>query len=225
MNRKKLTLISTTSAFVLIAAAAITAENAVSSKIEIRVKEKLPSASGISASIPFRDLPNNIKSDSIKTINIEIDEYTLKGSDRKTSLAISVRDISKSQPNQIGFLEITSTVPITQLLAESGFNDAEIIDDALQISVGAGGVGKALLVPEYANGQIYFQIKSVSVMGSPIPASSLPADIQEQIKSRTAKDLTVPAGLKVKSVSISAKGLSVSFQGKNINLDNLALSL
>ena len=225
MNRKKLTLISTTSVFVLIAAAAITAENAVSSKIEIRVKEKLPSASGISASIPFRDLPNNIKSDSIKTINIEIDEYTLKGSDRKTSLAISVRDISKSQPTQIGSLEITSTVPITQLLAESGFNDAEIIDDALQISVGAGGVGKALLVPEYANGQIYFQIKSVSVMGSPIPASSLPADIQEQIKSRTAKDLTVPAGLKVKSVSISAKGLSVSFQGKNITLDNLALSL
>ncbi len=225
MNRKKLTLISTTSVFVLIAAAAITAENAVSSKIEIRVKEKLPSASGISASIPFRDLPNNIKSDSIKTINIEIDEYTLKGSDRKTSLTISAKDISKSQPTQIGSLEITSTVPIARLLAESGFNDAEIIDDALQISVGAGGVGKALLVPEYLNGQIYFQIKSVSVMGGPIPTSSLPADIQEQIKSRTAKNLTIPTGLKVKSVTISAEGLSVSFQGKNINLDNLALSL
>ena len=225
MNRKKLTLIATTSVSLLLGATAIAAENAISSKIEIRVKEKLPSASGISASIPFIDIPSNIKSDSIKTINIDIDEYRLKGSDRKTSLAISVRDISKSQPTQIGSLEITSTVPITQLLAASGFNDAEIIDDALQISVGAGGVGKALLVPEYANGQIYFQIKSVSVMGSPIPASSLPADIQEQIKSRTAKDLTVPAGLKVKSVSISAKGLSVSFQGKNITLDNLALSL
>jgi uncharacterized alkaline shock family protein YloU len=53
----------------------------------------------------------------------------------------------------------------------------------------------------------------------------LPADIQEQIKSRTAKNLTIPTGLKVKSVTISAEGLSVSFQGKNINLDNLALSL
>ena len=225
MNRKKLTLISTTSAFILIAAAAIGAENAVSSKIEYRVGQQLPSASGISASVPLLDMPSILNSDSIKSVRINIDEYTLKGSDRKTSLTISAKDISKSQPTQIGSLEITSTVPITQLLAESGFNDAEIIDDALQISVGAGGVGKALLVPEYANGQIYFQIKSVSVMGSPIPASSLPADIQEQIKSRTAKDLTVPAGLKVKSVSISAKGLSVSFQGKNINLDNLALSL
>lgn len=225
MKRKKLTVIATTSVVALFCMAAIGAENAVSSNIEYRVGQQLPSASGISASVPLLDMPSILNSDSIKSVRINIDEYTLKGSDRKTSLTISAKDISKSQPTQIGSLEITSTVPITQLLAESGFNDAEIIDDALQISVGAGDVGKALLVPEYANGQIYFQIKSVSVMGSPIPASSLPADIQEQIKSRTAKDLTVPAGLKVKSVSISAKGLSISFQGKNINLDNLALSL
>ena len=225
MSRKSRVRIAITVSTLFVCGGVITVEKIVSSKIATRVEEQLPSASGISASIPFFDLPSNINSDSIKSVRINIDEYTLKGSDRKTSLTISAKDISKSQPTQIGSLEITSTVPITQLLAESGFNDAEIIDDALQISVGAGGVGKALLVPEYAKGQIYFQIKSVSVMGSPIPASSLPADIQEQIKSRTAKDLTVPAGLKVKSVSISAKGLSVSFQGKNINLDNLALSL
>ena len=223
MNRKKLTLISTTSAFVLIAAAAITAENAVSSKIEIRVKEKLPSASGISASIPFRDLPNNIKSDSIKTINIEIDEYTLKGSDRKTSLAISVRDISKSQPNQIGFLEITSTIPASTILSQMEFQDAEIIESALQISVGAGGLGKALLVPEYSNNEIYFQLKSVSVLGSPVPASSLPADIQEEIKSRSSRSITVPKGLKIIAVSLDSEGLSVKFQGRNLLLDNLTL--
>ena len=223
MNRKKLTLISTTSAFVLIAAAAITAENAVSSKIEIRVKEKLPSASGISASIPFRDLPNNIKSDSIKTINIEIDEYTLKGSDRKTSLAISVRDISKSQPNQFGFLEITSTIPASTILSQMEFQDAEIIESALQISVGAGGLGKALLVPEYSNNEIYFQLKSVSVLGSPVPASSLPADIQEEIKSRSSRSITVPKGLKIIAVSLDSEGLSVKFQGRNLLLDNLTL--
>jgi hypothetical protein len=95
----------------------------------------------------------------------------------------------------------------------------------LQISVGAGGAGKALLVPEYANGQIYFQIKSVSVMGTPIPASSLPTDIQDQIKSRTAKDFTVPQGLKVKSVSIGSKGLSINFEGNDIQLDELGSSL
>ena len=223
MNRKKLTLIATTSVSLLLSATAITAENAVSSKIEIRVKEKLPSASGISASIPFRDLPNNIKSDSIKTINIEIDEYTLKGSDRKTSLAISVRDISKSQPNQIGFLEITSTIPASTILSQMEFQDAEIIESALQISVGAGGLGKALLVPEYSNNEIYFQLKSVSVLGSPVPASSLPADIQEEIKSRSSRSITVPKGLKIIAVSLDSEGLSVKFQGRNLLLDNLTL--
>ena len=225
MNRKKLTLISTTSAFVLIAAAAITAENAVSSKIEIRVKEKLPSASGISASIPLFELPSDLRSDFIKSVKIKIADYTLKDSGTKTSLAISAKSISKSKPTQIGSLDITVTIPVSKLLEESGFNDAEIFDNALEISVGAGGVGKALLVPEYANGQIYFQIKSVSVMGSPIPASSLPTDIQDQIKSRSAKDFKVPQGLKVKSVSISSKGLSVNFQGNDIQLGNLASSL
>ena len=204
---------------------AITVEKIVSSKIATSVEEQLPSASGISASIPLFELPSDLRSDLIKSVKIKIADYTLKDSGTKTSLAISAKSISKSKPTQIGSLDITVTIPVSKLLEESGFNDAEIVDKALQISVGAGGVGKALLVPEYANGQIYFQIKSVSVMGSPIPASSLPADIQEQIKSRTAKDLTIPAGLKVKSVSISAKGLSISFQGKNINLDNLALSL
>ena len=223
MNRKKFTLISTTSASVLIAAAAITAENAVSSKIEYRVKQQLPSASGISASVPLLDMPSILNSDSIKSVRINIDEYTLKGSDRKTSLTISAKDISKSQPTQIGSLEITSTVPITQLLAESGFNDAEIIDDALQISVGAGGVGKALLVPEYSNNEIYFQLKSVSVLGSPVPASSLPADIQEEIKSRSSRSITVPNGLKIIAVSLDSEGLSVKFQGRNLLLDNLTL--
>ena len=225
MSRKSRVRIAITVSALFVCGGVITVEKIVSSKIATRVEEQLPSASGISASIPFFDLPSNINSDSIKTVEINIDEYMLKGSGTKTSLAISARNISKSQPTQIGSLDIRATIPVAKLLQESGFNDAEIVDSALQISVGAGGLGKALLVPKYSNSQIYFQLKSVSVMGSPIPASSLPADIQEQIKSRTAKDLIVPAGLKVKSVSISAKGLSVSFQGKNINLDNLALSL
>lgn len=225
MKRKKLTVIATTSVFALFCMAAIAAENAVSSKIEYRVKQQLPGASGISASVPLLDVPSILKSESIKSVEINIDEYTLKNSDKKSSLTIIAKSVSKSKPTQIGFLGITSTVPVSQLLAESGFNDAEIVDGALQISVGAGGLGKAIIVPKYSNNQVYFQIKSVSVMGSPIPASSLPTDIQEQIKSRSAKNLTVPTGLKVKSVSISTKGLSVNFQGKNINLDNLALSL
>ena len=225
MKRRKSAVIVATTVFVLLGTAALAAESAVSSKIESRVQQQLPSASGISASVPLTDLPSILNSDLIKEVKIDIADYTLKSSGRKSSLEISAKEISKSASTRIGSLDIKSTVAISQLLAESGFNDAEIVDNALQISVGAGGLGKALMVPQYSNNQIYFQIKSVSIMGSPIPASSLPADIQEQIKSRTVKDLKVPAGLKVKSVSIGPKGLSVSFQGTNINLRSLAISL
>ena len=225
MKRKKSAVIVATTVFVLLGTATLAAESAVSSKIESRVQQQLPSASGISASIPLTDLPSILNSDLIKTVKIDIANYTLKSSGRKSSLEISAKEISKSASTRIGSLDIKSTVDISQLLAESGFNDAEIVDNALQISVGAGGLGKALIVPKYSNKQIYFQIKSVSIMGSPIPTSSLPADIQEQIKSRTVKELRVPVGLKVKSVSIGPEGLSVSFQGQNINLKSLALSL
>jgi hypothetical protein len=225
MRRRSVARIAVAGIAVLLGGGAVTIEKVISSKIASRVEQQLPSASGISASIPLLDIPADLNSDLIKSVRINIDEYALKGSGTKSSLAISAKNISKSKPTQIGFLDITTTIPVFKLLEESGFNGAEIIDNALQISVGAGGLGKALLVPEYANGQIYFQIKSISVMGSPIPASSLPVDIQDQIKSRSAKDITVPQGLKVKSVSISSKGLSINFQGKDIQLDNLASSL
>ena len=225
MSRKSRARIAITVTALFICGGAITVEKIVSSKIVTRVEEQLPSASGISASIPLFELPGDLRSESIKSVQIKIADYTLKDSSTKTSLAISAKNISKSNPTQIGSLDITVTIPLTKLLEESGFNDAEIVNNALQISVGAGGVGKALLVPKYSNGQIYFQIKSVSVMGSPIPASSLPAEIQDQIKSRTVKDLAVPQGLTVKSVSMSSRGLSVNFQGNDIQLDSLSSSL
>ena len=225
MLRKSKARIAITVTALFICGGAITVEKLVSSKIVTRVEQQLPSASGISASIPLLELPSDLRSDSIKSVKIKITDYTLKSNGTKTSLTISAKNISKSKPTQIGSLDITATIPVARLLEESGFSNAEIVDNALQISVGAGGVGKALLVPEYADGQIYFQIKSVSVMGSPIPASSLPADIQDQIKSRSAKDFSAPQGLKVKSVSLSSKGLLVNFQGNDIQLDNLRASL
>jgi hypothetical protein len=210
---------------ILLGGGAISAEKVISSKIETRVKQQLPSASGIAASIPLLDIPSDLNSDVIKSVRINIDEYLLKGNGTKTSLAISAKNISKSKPTQIESLDITTTISVFKLLEDSGFNDAEIVDNALQISVGAGGLGKALLVPKYANNQIFFQVKSISFMGSPIPASSLPADIQDQIKSRSVRDLTVPQGLKVKSVFMTSKGLAVNFHGENIRLENLAASL
>ena len=209
----------------LLGGGAITTEKVISSKIKSRVEQQLPSASGVSASIPLLDIPSDLSSDEIKAVQINIEEYRLKGSGTKKSLAISAKNISKSKSTQIGSLDITTTIPVFKLLEDSGFNDAEIVDNALQISVGAGGLGKALLVPKYANNQIFLQVKSISFMGSTIPVSSLPADIQDQIKSRSVRDLTVPQGLKVKSVSMTSKGLAVNFHGENIRLENLAASL
>lgn len=223
MKSKNLIFIATTSILALLAAATFATDKTVSSKIEVKVKEKFPSASGISASIPLLDLPGNLTSDSIKAVNIKIDEYKPRGSNTKASLEIDAREIKKSGPMQVGSLDITSTIPAATLVEQSTFEGTEIIDNTLQISVGAGGLGKAQLVPTFANNQIYFQLKSISIMGTPIPAESLPADIQDQIKRRSIKSLMVPKGLEVTGVSLSAEGLSVTLRGTNIELSNLNL--
>jgi hypothetical protein len=86
-------------------------------------------------------------------------------------------------------------------------------------------MGTAILIPKYSNSQLYFELQSVSILGNEIPASSLPADLQNQIKSRSQRILTPPKGLKVKSVSLSSKGLSVKMSGNNIQLGNLGSGL
>ena len=95
----------------------------------------------------------------------------------------------------------------------------------MQVSVGPGGLGTALLIPKYSNSQLYFELQSVSLFGNQIPASSLPADLQDQVKSKSQRSLTPPKGLKVKSVSLSSNGLSVKMLGSNIQLGNLGSGL
>jgi hypothetical protein len=95
----------------------------------------------------------------------------------------------------------------------------------LQVSVGADGLATALLIPKYSNSQLYFELESVSFLDNLIPASSLPAELQDQIKSKSQRDLTPPKGLKVESVSLSSKGLSVKMLGSNIQLGNLGSGL
>lgn len=223
MKSRNLAFIATSSILVLLSTAAIAAEKTVSSKIESKVKEKLPSASGIKASMPLVDLPGNLTSDSIKAVNIKIDQYKPSGSDTKASLEIDARGIKKSGPTQVGSLEITSTIPAVTLVDQSTFEDTEIVDNTLQISMGAGGLGKAQLVPTFTNNQIYFQLQSISIMGTPIPTDSLPSDIQDQVKSRSIKSLSVPEGLEITAVSLSADGLSVTLQGTNIELGDFTL--
>jgi hypothetical protein len=223
MKRKYLTAIAITSAFVLFGGGALTTQTLMTSRIESRIKSELPKAAGVSASIPLVDAPSNIMSNSIKSAKINVKSFTLKESGTKTSLDISASNISKAKPTLVGSLEVTATIPVSTIAKASEFGDAEVVGNTLQVAAGAGGMGRAIIVPRYSNNELYFQLKSVSIFGNEIPASSLPANLQDQIKSKSKRSLTPPKGLKVKSVSLSSKGLSVKMYGNNIQLGNLGL--
>jgi hypothetical protein len=223
MKRKHLAVIATASALALFGGGVFTAQTFMTSRIESRVQGELPKASGVSASIPFLDIPRNLASDSIKSANIDIKNFTLKENGTKTSLNIAASNISKAKPTFVGSLELTATIPVSTIAKASEFGDAQIVGDTLQVAAGAGGMGKAILIPKYSNNQLYFEIKSISIFGNEIPAASLPANIQDQIKSKSQRSLTPPKGLKVKSVSISSKGLSIKMYGNNVQLGNLGL--
>ena len=211
-------------AFVLLGGA-LGVQQYISSQITSKVQREMPNASGISASVPLVDVPSNLTSDSIKSADINIKSFALKESGTKTSLDISASNISKAKPTLVGSLEVTATIPASTITKQSEFNDAQIVGNTLQVAAGAGGMGTALLIPKYSNGQLYFELQSVSIFDNQIPASSLPADLQNQIKSRGQRSLTPPKGLKVKSVSLSSRGLSVRMSGNNIQLGNLGSGL
>ena len=221
----KIKIIAASTAVFVLLVGVLGVQQYISSQITSRVEREIPKASGVSASIPLADLPSNITSDSIKSVNISIKSFVLKENGTKTSLEISASDISKAKPTMAGSLEVTATISASTIAESSEFNDAQIVGNTLQVSVGPGGVGTALLIPKYSNSQIYFELQSVSFMGNQIPASSLPAELQNQIKSRSQRSLTPPKGLTVESVSLSSKGLSVKMIGSNIQLGNLGSGL
>jgi hypothetical protein len=195
------------------------------SKIASQIQDQLPKASGVSASIPFMDVLQNITTDSIMSLTINIENYSLQGGDTDVLLEIKASQISKEKPTKAKSLEITATIPASTILSNTQFESAEIVGNAIQIAVGPGGLGQALLVPQYSNNQIYFQVKSVSIFGNELPTYSLPPDIQSQIKSKSLRTLNFPREMKVKSVSVSPQGLSLKLGGNNIALDSLSSSL
>ena len=221
----KIKTIATSATVFVLLGGVIGVQQYISSQITSKVQREMPNASGISASVPLADVPSNLTSDSIKSAYINIKSFALKESGTKTSLDISASNISKAKPTLVGSLEVTATIPASTITKQSEFNDAQIVGNTLQVSVGAGGMGAAILIPRHSNSQLYFELQSVSIFGNEIPASSLPADLQNQIKSRSQRSLTPPNGLKVKSVALSSKGLSVKMAGNNVQLGNLGSGL
>ena len=200
----------------VLATGAITVEKTISSRITTRVYEVMPRATDVTASVPLFDLPGNIVGDSIKSVHINVGEYQLKESTLKPLLAIHARNISKAQPNLIGILDVTATIPAATITQLADFNDAQIVGNTLQVSVGSGGLGTAILIPKYSGNQIYFELQGVSLFGNEIPADSLPAEIKDQIKSKSVRTLNAPQGMRVKSISLSSEGLALTMYGKNI---------
>ena len=223
--RMKIKIIAASTTLFILLGAVLGVQQYISSQITSRVEREMPKASGVSASIPLADLPSNIASDSIKSVDINIKSFALKENGTKTSLDISASNISKAKPTMAGSLEVTATISPSTIAESSEFNNAQIVGNTLQVSAGPGGVGTALLIPKYSNSQLYFELQSISIFGNQIPASSLPAELQDQIKSKSQRSLTPPKGLKVESVSLSSKGLSVKMFGSNIQLGNLGSSL
>jgi hypothetical protein len=200
----------------ILATGAITVEKTISSRIATRVYEVMPRATDVTASVPLFDLPRNIAGNSIKSVHINVGEYQLKESTLKPSLEINARNISKAQPNLIGALDVTATISAATITKLADFNDAQIVGNTLQVSVGSGGLGTAILVPKYSGNQIYFELQGVSLFGNEIPADSLPAEIKDQIKSKSVRTLKAPQGMRVKSISLSSEGLALTMYGKNI---------
>ena len=221
----KIRIIAASTTVLVLLVGVLGVQQYISSQITSRVEREMPKAAGVSASVPLADLLSNIASDSIKSVNISIKSFVLKENGTKTSLEISASDISKAKPTMAGSLEVTATISASTIAESSEFNNAQIVGNTLQVSAGPGGVGTALLIPKYSNSQLFFELQSISIFGNQIPASSLPAELQNQIKSKSQRSLTPPKGLTVESVSLSSKGLSVKMSGSNIQLGNLGSGL
>jgi len=138
----KIKTIATSATVFVLLGGVIGVQQYISSQITSKVQREMPNASGISASVQLADVPSNLTSDSIKSADINIKSFALKESGTKTSLEISASNISKAKPTLVGSLEVTATIPASTITKQSEFNDAQIVGNTLQVSAGAGGMGK-----------------------------------------------------------------------------------
>lgn len=199
----------------------VAVQRIISNTIVANVEQEVPSASGISASIPLLDVPSTLFSDSINVARIDIERYILEGSEVAPSLSITASDISKSQPTVIGNLDVTATISAETLTSSSGFDSAKVVGNSLQVGIGSGGMGEALLTPKYENNEFYFELEQVSFLGNEISAASLPDSARDEVKARSRRTLVFPRALQVKSVSLGSAGLSFKMHGSNVELGSL----
>ena len=199
----------------------VAVQRIISNKIVANVEQEVPTASGVSASIPLLDVPSTLLSNSINVARIDIERYILEGSEVAPSLSITASDISKSQPTVIGNLDVTATISAETLTSSSGFDSAKVVGNSLQVGIGSGGMGEALLTPKYENNEFFFELEQVSFLGNEISAASLPDSARDEVKARSRRTFAFPSALQVKSVSLGSAGLSFKMHGSNVELGSL----
>lgn len=200
---------------------AVVVQKNISTKIAVNVQQDVPNASGVSASIPLLDVPSSLMSDAINVARIDIEKYVLEGSEVAPSLSITASNVSKSQPTVIGNLDVTATISAASLTGSSGFDNAKVVGNSLQVPIGTDGMGEATVIPRYANDEFYFELQKVSFLGNEIPATSLPDSVRDEVRARSMRTLAFPKALKVKSVSLGSAGLSFEMNGSNVELGSL----
>ena len=203
----------------------------ITAQLTHRVATLSPDSRGISTHIPLSEVAEDLTSPDIHSATIQIasfhtSSHNAQGSTNDVSqygaaMSISAQNIAKSSPFTVDSLDITATIAAKTLEALSGFPDARISNGELQVSVGSNGLGQALLTPKVSNNQLYFVLQSISLFGTNIPASSLPASIQDQIKARSVRNLSFPKGLAMTSVVLKSQGMVITLHGSDFALANL----
>jgi hypothetical protein len=158
MKKKQLLPAAIVAAVLAISAGVITADTLISSRIESRIYQQLPDAADVSVYIPLLNIPSDLTSDTIKLATINVGRGNSGDAQFKPSLLIAARNIAKKQPNIVGSLEVTATIPAATITQQAEFEDAQIVGNTLQVSVGSGGLGRASLVPKFSNNQLYFEL-------------------------------------------------------------------
>lgn len=224
MTKRTKTLVAIPLSFILVIAGWFGTYTYLTSQIVHRVSVLSPYSTGISVKVPLSQVALDLASPNIHSARISIASFYSEGSSFNAAMDISAKKISKTAPFTVDSLDVSATISVKTLEKLSGFSDALVVNGALQVSVGNGGLGKVLLTPKVTGSQLYFSLKSITLFGSEIPASTLPPAIQDQIQSKSLRNLSFPKGLIMTSAILKSQGMVIHLHGNNFSLANLNAS-
>ena len=98
---------------------------------------------------------------------------------------------------------------------------ALLVSSVLVLAMLIAGLGLQKYVSLQIATRVEREIPNASGVSVSIPIAHLPRNFQNQIKSKSQRNLKVPEGMRIKSVALSSKGLSLNMTGTNVRLSRL----